>query len=68
MIKARKDNTIILGLSDENIKRLKEGQPIKFNLKEHGFSDIEVFIFNGKDEESMYLNFINNIGTKTKLL
>lgn len=54
MIKAKKGNMIILGLSDENIERLKSGQPIKFNLKELGLSDMEVLIFNGKTEQVMY--------------
>lgn len=62
MIKARKGNMIILGLSDENIGRLCNDQPIKFKLKdlklmlspEH-FDDYEVIIFNGKDEETMAL-------------
>lgn len=54
MIKAKKDNVLILGLSDENLTRLKKGQPIKFNLNELGMEDIEVVIFNGKDEQEMY--------------
>lgn len=32
MIKARKENLVILGLSDDNMKRLP-GAPIKFNMK-----------------------------------
>lgn len=54
MVKALKGNMIILGLSDENIKRLKKDQPIKFNLKELGLPDFEVFIFTAKDEQAMY--------------
>lgn len=53
MIKALKGNMIILGLSDENVKRLTNDQPIKFNLKELGLSDYDVFIFNGKTEQEM---------------
>lgn len=53
MIKAVKDNLIILGLSDENIERLKKDQPIKFNLKELGLPDYNVLIFAGKNETSM---------------
>jgi hypothetical protein len=38
MIKAKlNDGTVILGLSEENIKRLKEGQPIKFDGRPLGF-------------------------------
>lgn len=53
MIKALKGNLIILGLSDENLDRLKKDQPIKFNLNELGLSDYEVLIFNGKTEQEM---------------
>lgn len=53
MIKALKGNMIILGLSDENVKRLTNDQPIKFNLKELGLSDMDVFIFHGKTEQVM---------------
>lgn len=53
MIKAVNKNSIILGLSDENMKRLKEGQPILFNLKELGLQDMNVVIFNGRNEDEM---------------
>lgn len=53
MVKALKGNMIFLGLSDENIKRLKQDQPIKFNLKDLGLQDMEVVIFNGKSEFEM---------------
>lgn len=52
-MKAKKGNMMILGLSDENLKRLARDQPIKFNMAELGFPDIDVLIFNGKDEEAM---------------
>jgi hypothetical protein len=55
MVKARKDNNVILGLSEENVKRLKDGKPIRFNMKELGFDDIWIYIFTGKTEESMAL-------------
>lgn len=55
MVKMRKGDKIILGLSEMNIKKLKEGMPIKFNLKELHAGDIDVFIFCGKDEQSMAL-------------
>jgi len=55
MIKARKDKTIIFGLSDENLKRLKKGQPISFSMADlkMGLDDIDVIIFNGRTEEDM---------------
>lgn len=54
MIKALKGNMIVLGLSAENIKRLKQNQPIKFNLQDLGLPDFDVFIFTAKDEQTMY--------------
>jgi hypothetical protein len=69
MIKARKGKTIILGLSDENIDRLKKGQPILFNMKKDlELEDYDVLIFNGRTEESMYESMLNEIDlNKTKL-
>ncbi len=68
MIKAKAGNTIILGLSDENMKRMAAGQPIKFNLKELELGDIDVVIFNGRTEESMFLEMEPMIDIhKTKL-
>ena len=68
MIKAKKGNTVLIGLSDENLRRLKNKEPIHFNLKELNLPDIDVLIFNGKDEETMYNYFLDNIGPKTKLV
>jgi hypothetical protein len=69
MIKAKKGNLIILGLSDENMKRLAKGQPIKFNMKKDlDMEDIDVLIFNGHTEESMYEEILPHISlTNTKL-
>lgn len=53
MIKVRKNDFIALGLSDENMKRLAAGQPIKFNGKELNLGDITICIYNGRTEESM---------------
>jgi len=53
MIKAKNKTSIILGLSDENMRRLSEGQPIKFNLSEFNMSPMDVLIFNGRTEEDM---------------
>lgn len=61
MIKLKKGNLMIIGLSDENLKRLKEDKPIKFNMKVLGFPDIDVIIFNGKDEQTMVKIFKDQI-------
>jgi hypothetical protein len=44
---------LVLGLSDENIKRLRQDQAIHFDCKELGIKGIEVFIFTGETEEKM---------------
>lgn len=54
MMKGLKGNMIFIGLSDENLERLKKDQPIKFNLQDIGLPDYDVFIFNGKDEQTMF--------------
>jgi len=59
MIKARKDKLLILGLSEENIKRLQLGQPIKFPMDHLQIPKMpegyEMIIIAGKTEESMQL-------------
>ena len=52
MIKIKKGNTLIFGLTEENISRLKQDMPIKFNLNEMGLLDQDVFIIYGKDEQT----------------
>lgn len=58
MVKARKGNLILLGLSDENMKRLGGNEPIKFKLSDlkldpTELNDYEVIIYNGRTEETM---------------
>lgn len=55
MVKAITGNMILLGLSDVNMERLKQDQPIRFNLQELGLNlpKMDVVIFNGRTEESM---------------
>lgn len=65
MIKVKAKSTtdgkdmLLLGLSDENMKRLKDGQPIKFNAKDVGFPHMEIMIFNGRTEAEMYEEICN---------
>lgn len=54
MLKARAGDVVFLGLSDENLKRLKAGQPIKFagaDLKLEGVAT--VLIFNAPTEADL---------------
>lgn len=53
MIKALARKAVILGLSDMNIKMLRQDKPIKINLSELGLPDQEIVIITGKDEVTM---------------
>lgn len=55
LIKFRTDNLVGFGLSEENIERLKKGDPILFSAADvGGLQGIErVAIFYGKDEDEM---------------
>lgn len=59
------ERQVVLGLSDMNLQKLKEGLPIKINLKDLDMQDIEIFIFAGKDEHTMAEQFKDGIGPKT---
>lgn len=51
MVKGFSNNTLIFGLSDLNIQKLKQGQPIFFNLSALGLEDRNVLIFTEETEE-----------------
>lgn len=55
MIKTKVGNTIILGFSDINIEKLKNNEPIIFNLKDAGIEDIDsnIMIFHSRSDESV---------------
>ena len=57
MLKILNGKMVMLGLSDENMKRLAKDEPIKFNLNTLGLPDQEIFIFTGKDELTMMEKF-----------
>lgn len=44
---------IVLGLSDMNLTKLREGMPITFPLAQLGLGDGEVMIMSGKTERAM---------------
>lgn len=52
MIKARSGDSIVLGLSAENIRRLQAGQPMKFSLAPLGIHQT-MYIVAGDTEESI---------------
>jgi hypothetical protein len=69
MIKAKKGNTAILGLSDENIMFLtREQRPIKVYMKDLQMGDGELIIFNGRDEKTMEQMLKSQIGPETKVI
>jgi len=50
------DEMLILGLSEENVKRLKGGKPMYLTRKTHGDgipAGWRIMIFTGKDERTM---------------
>jgi len=49
-----KNTTLIgLGISEGNVKRLKEAQPILVKGSELGFDWLEILIFYGRDEDEL---------------
>ena len=68
MLKARKGNLLIFGLSDLNVERLKEGKPISFNGKDLKLPEFDILIFHAKDEEAMYRLMEEQIGSKTEVI
>lgn len=71
MAKGTKDGkpvTIIcLGLSHENLRRLKADEPIIFTGSVFEMPDVEFLIFSEIDEESMAAKFNDLIGPNTKI-
>lgn len=44
---------VVFGLSHENLDRLRDGEPITFNLSELGMGDCEVLIMSGSTEQAI---------------
>lgn len=53
MLKARKGDDLIFGLSARNVELLMEGKPISIDLTQLGLDKGRVFIFYGATEEAM---------------
>lgn len=53
MIKARAGNLLIFGISDENIRRLREGDPMRFSLEVLELPELQVLIFWGATLKDM---------------
>jgi hypothetical protein len=57
------DNGIVLGLSEENIKLLIQGHPIRVTRKTHNvpiLGEMQISIFYGKTEDSILKDFIKH--------
>jgi len=59
-------NIVLLGLSEENVKRLKENKPIHVNGNELGL-DHDVIIMYGQTEQHLYDELKPMIGAKTNV-
>lgn len=44
---------VVLGLSDMNVQRMREGKPIHILAEEIGMSGFTIYIITGKDEAEM---------------
>ena len=66
LAKTDKGDLIVLGLSRENIRRLKGGAPIDIDLSEMGLSG-HIVIFAGETEQSMAEELAELIGPETKM-
>jgi hypothetical protein len=55
-MKAKTDNgdIVIFGLSNENIKRMKQNKPMLIDLKELGIPGVKIMIFTGETEDKMF--------------
>ena len=66
--KGRSGETLIgLGLSHENLERLKKGQPISVEGKDIGLDGQNILIFSGSNEEAMAAELAPWITADTKL-
>ncbi len=61
MIKARVDDFLVCGLTDNNMQAIASGKPVTFNLKDVGLDDYEIGVFNGRSTEDMYVE-ISSLG------
>lgn len=56
-----------LGITAENVKRLKRGQPIYVDMGPLGYSGLKVLVFFGQDEGALYDAVRPMIGPNTKV-
>lgn len=68
MIKARAGQLAIFGLSEMNLRKLREGKPIRIDMRELGFPEgpAAVLILYGKTEQDMERDLREFIGPNTE--
>lgn len=66
--KSSKGTLIGIGLSYENLKRLKKGKPIYIDLTKLGEKEGELMIFAGKNEEYMAKQLEEFISPETRII
>lgn len=71
MITATAGDVLLMGITDENVRRLKDGQPIRCDFESRGIniSDIKkVVIFHGKDMDSLMEQVKPFLGPETRVM
>jgi len=58
---------ILLGISDENVKRLIDGKPIFVAGSTVGVANVEIVIFHGRTEYEMTESMAKLIGPQTEV-
>ena len=67
-MKTTEGRRVVLGLSHENLKRLRRGESLWVDLDELGVTGVTCLIFSGKDETAMTEMVKSNIGAETRVV
>jgi hypothetical protein len=57
---------VVLGLSHQNLKRLKAGQPIQFKGEDVEIEGIDFLIYSGQTEQTMARELADLVGPRTQ--
>jgi len=55
----------LLGITDMNIQKMREGKPIQIHGEEMGLGNLEIWIITGKDEAALAKTLSPMIGPET---
>ena len=67
MANGQDKNILGLAITEENVKRLKEGQPIIINGQEVGIDGLDILLMYGKDTRTIRHKLKDFIGEDTEL-